>query len=533
MKKYKSVVLIILDGWGLSPSWGGNALVMNNPKTMDYLWRSYPHKILQALGAIQYGNVVGESRLGHLMIGTGRDVSGFHQQIAEKIKNRQFFKNKVLISAFQHAKKNNSNIHFMGMISDGGVHSDVSHLLALLDMASRENFDRVFIDAICDGVDTDATSALSHVEKIQSKIKSLNIGEFSSIGGRDFAMDRDDHWDKIRKYYTAIIGGNTRIYSGIDEAISANYREGKTDDFIEPGLIKGKNGQTHPIKDSDAVIFFNFREDRASELTRVFLEEGFKNFLWRPKKFSNLYFATFTDYSKMLPAHVVFIDESYPSTLSEVISELNFHQLKLAESEKRAHVTTFFNAGRQEPLPLEEVKIVSSPNTTSYDQTPAMSSEALTKTCCKAIKSGKYELIVVNYANIDMIAHTGNIVAVGQAVQIIDHQIAKIVETCANQDVALIVTADHGNAEQMININQKSKNERETLHTLNPVPFILVASDKKKNLYQSSVSVPPNTLSKIISAKDSLADVAPTVLELLGVEKPKEMTGHSLLARLE
>lgn len=532
MKTYKSVVLIILDGWGLSPSWGGNALVMNNPKTIDSLWRSYPHKVLQALGAIEYGNVVGESRLGHLMIGVGREVSGYQRIITEQINNHKFQKNKILLSAIEHAKKNNSNLHLIGMISDGGVHSDYHHLLALLDLCKQENFKRVYIDAITDGVDVDATTALSFVEKIQAKIKSVGFGVFSSIGGRDFAMERDEHWDKIKKYYSSITSPEGRNYKTIEEAISQNYRESKTDDFIEPGSIKTHAGTTCPISDNDAVIFFNFREDRAKELTRLFVDDKFRKFLWKPKKFKNLYFATFIDYSKDLLAHVAFIEPGYPHSLSEIISEVNFHQLKLAESEKKSHVTTFFNGGRQDPYPGEEVKIISSPNVNSYDTVPAMSSENLTKACCKAINSEKYELIVLNFANVDMIAHTGNIMAVGEAVQILDHQIAKIVDCIQKHNSALIITADHGNAEQMVNI-QKTQSERETLHTLNPVPFILVAPELKKNLYQSSVAVMPNTLSKIITSKDTLADVAPTVLNLLGIEKPKEMSGRSLLNRLE
>ncbi len=533
MKKYKTVVLIILDGWGLSPSWGGNALVMNNPKTIDTLWRTYPHTILQALGSIQYGNVVGESRLGHLMIGAGRKVSGFHAQIGQQIKNRRFFKNEVLISAFNHAKKNNSSVHLMGMISDGGVHADVSHLLSLLDMAHQEGFNRVYIDAITDGVDTGATDALIFIERIQNKINSLKIGIFSSVGGRDFAMDRDEHWDKIQKYYSTITEGRSRVYNNIHEAITLNYRENKTDDFISPGLIKDGQGRTTPIKANDAVIFFNFREDRAKQLTKTFVDPKFRVFLWRPKKLDNLYFATFIDYQKNLPAKVAFLEKIYPQTLSEVLSQTNFHQLKLAESEKKTHVTSFFNGGREEPFPGEEVKIISSPNIASYDQKPEMSAEQLTKACCEAIFSGKYELIVLNFANVDIIAHTGNIIAVGQAAQILDQQIAKIVEIGLKEDITVIITADHGNAEQMVNINQKISKERETLHTLNPVPFILVAGEKKKDLVKTSISAPQNTLSKIITASDTLADVAPTILELLGLPKPEAMTGHSLLTRLE
>lgn len=531
--KYKPIVLIILDGWGLSPSWGGNALMMNNPRNISDLWRNYPHTVLQALGAIEYGNIVGESRLGHLMIGAGRGVTSFHSRINQEIRNRQFFKNKVLLDTFHWAQKNNSNLHLIGMISEGGVHSDVSHLLALLDMAHRLDFSDVFIDAICDGTDSGPTDALSYVEKINQKISQLKLGQFSSVSGRDYAMDRDERWDKIREYYTVLTEPQKTVAKNISEVISQNYREGKNDEFITPIQLLGKDGKAHIIKDGDAVIFFNFREDRARELTRVFVDKDFHKFLWHPKKFNNFYYATFINYQKDLPAKVAFPEKILDKNLSQVLSETGLKQLKIAESEKMAHVTYFFNGGKEEPYEMEERKIISSPNVSSYDQKPEMSAEAVSNALKNAIKSKNYDFIVVNFANVDMVAHSGNIIATGQAVQILDKIIGEVTELNLRVGGVTLITADHGNAEQMININKKIKSERETLHTLNPVPFILVAKGKRKNLISASMTPELNSLARILDARDNLADIAPTVLELAGIPKPSEMTGHSLLGNLK
>lgn len=533
MKKYRPVVLIILDGWGLSPSWGGNAITINNPKNIDWLWRNFPHKILQALGAIEYGNVVGESRLGHLMIGAGRPVASFHTQINRQIKNAKFYKNPALVGAFEHAKKNNSAVHLMGLISDGGVHADISHLVALLEMAHRQNFERVYIDAITDGVDSGPTESLKFIGHIYNKIRALSLGQFSSVGGRAFAMDRDEHWDKIRKYYDCVSAGKGVLYDKIEQAISANYRQDRADEFIAPSPIRGQNKKIHPITKNDAVIFFNFREDRAKQLSEVFLAPGFRKFLWHPQRIANLYFCTFIGYEKNLRAKIAFESDKYPNNLSQYLSQLHLRQLKIAESEKLSHVTTFFNGGEEGKLPGEERKIISSPNVSSYVQKPEMSAEEISQTALKAIKSKKYDFILINFANVDMLAHTGDILAVGKAVQILDDLVAKITKENLKTGGATIISADHGNAEQMISINQKVLGERESVHTLNPVPFILVTPEDRKNLIKSSITFSPNALEKIIEAKETLASIAPTILELMGAPKPKEMINHSLIGRLE
>lgn len=533
MGKFKPVVLLILDGWGLSPAWGGNAMAMSKPKCFNDYWRYYPHTILQALSETTYGKIVGESRLGHLMIGAGRQVSGMHNLINHEIETGKFYSNQILLDAISWAKKNNSDLHFLGMISDGGVHSDVEHLIALLELARKENFTRVFVDAITDGIDSSPTDALKYIEKIQYQFNKYRIGQFTSVMGRSYAMDRDEHWDKIRLAYEVLTNDNAPKADNINQVISENYRRALLDNAITPTKLKLIDGGYKSIKSGDAVIFFNFREDRAKSLTRVFIEPKFGFFFWHPNKLDNLYFATFSNYLHSLPAKVVFSEPHYANSLSELISKNNLKQLKIAESEKYSHVTSFFNGGREEPYQNEERKIVSSPNVDSYDKKPEMSAKAIAKACILAIKTNRYDLIVVNFANVDMVAHTGNIRATGKAVQVLDKYIQEITETNLKHKGVTIITADHGNAEQMINLNQQISRERETLHTVNPVPFILITPENKKNIIKMAMSNKPNSLDKILTSKKTLADVAPTILEILNIQKPQEMTGRSLINQLE
>jgi len=530
--KLGPTILLILDGWGLSPSWGGNALAMNNPKRIDALWRNYPHAVLQALSAISSGEVVGDSHLGHTMIGSGRIVESNLGRINKTITSRQFYKNEVLLGAINWAKRNKSNLHLLGLISDGGVHSHVDHLLALLNLCHREDFNRVFIDAITDGTDSGPTNALRFVEKIQNKMSELGIGAFSSISGRHWAMDRDENWNRIKKYYQVLCKGSVKPVETIVEAITSNYHLGQNDEFIEPNKVLKKDGAQNVIKNGDAVIFFNFREDRSRELTRMFLDQNFGNMFWRPQKFNDLYFATFVSYARELPAKVAFPEKIHTNTLSEVLSKANFRQLKVAESQKQAHITSFFNGGEENPWPGEERKIISSPNVASYDQRPEMSAPAVANAVINGLKSNKYDFIVANFANVDMVAHTGNIIATGQAIQVVDQQVGRIVEANVRAGGTTIITADHGNAEQMIEL-KKSLSSEETSHTMNPVPFIVVSPKNRKNLVQSALINRSNSLAKIMTTKSTLADIAPTILEILDLPKPKEMTGHSLLKETE
>lgn len=532
MQKFKPITLLILDGWGLSPSWGGNALTMNNPRHIDEFWRTYPHTVLQALNAIAKGAPIADSHLGHTMIGAGRMVESNFGRINKTIQDKSFYKNRVLLGAIEWAKKNNSNLHLLGMISEGGIHSHLGHLTELLKLCGRQNFTRVFLDAITDGTDSGPTDALVFIDKIKRKMQELKLGAFSSVAGRSLAMDRDKNWARAATAYEMLTLGKGEKYPSVEEAVSANYRQGINDEFIKPGLIKQANGSYVTIKDNDAIIFFNFREDRARQLTQLFIQPNFRQFFWKPKQLTDLYFVTFVAYQKDLPSRVAFPETIYRQTLTETVSQANFKQLKVAESEKYAHVTYFINGGAEEPFAGEERKIIRSP-AGPHDKNPAMAADAIAKAVVRAIHSAAYDLIIVNFANVDMVAHTGNIMAVGQAVKVVDECVGKIAEANLKAGGATLITADHGNAEQMIELNKNFAREKETLHTLNPVPFILVAPKMKKNLLKSAIGYNPNALAKILQAQDTLADVAPTILELLGLPKPAAMTGHSLLNKLE
>jgi 2,3-bisphosphoglycerate-independent phosphoglycerate mutase len=411
------------------------------------------------------------------------------------------------------------------------VHSHIDHLLALLTLCHEKNFNRVYIDAITDGTDSGSTDALKYIEKIENKIKDVNLGKINSIGGRFWAMDRDGNWDRVLKYYNMLIGKNPTVYPNVKKAITDNYTKGINDEFIAPGMIQNGNAIV-PLKKDDAVIMFNFREDRSRQLARVIIDKKAGTIFSRPRHIEDLYFATFINYKQEIPAKIVFPCIECKNSLSEVLSKANIGQLKIAESQKYAHVTYFFNGGSEDPFVGEDRKIIPSLDTDSFDKVPEMSAKAITKATLRAIESGKHELIVVNFANVDMVAHTGNILATGKAVQIIDRLVRVITGFNLKHNGATIITADHGNAEQMVQL-KRNTSQKETLHTLNPVPFILITPKNRKNLIQSATSHHSTALAKIIGAKDSLADIAPTILELMELPKPPEMTGHSLLNRLE
>lgn len=501
---------------------------MNDPTHISGYWREYPHKILQAFSAPS--KVIGDSRLGHSMIAAGRPIKQDLEIINEAITDHSFFKNRVLAGSFAHARKFNGHIHLLGMTSDNGIHSHINHLLALLELASRENFKEVYIDAISDGVDSGPMEALKFIEKIRQKIAKVGLGKFSSICGRSFAMDRNKHYEKIIACYKMLVQGQAEKALSIEKAISRNYQEGRTDEFIKPTLIEN-DGKITTIKPNDGIIFFNFRPDRARQITEIFVNLNFRRFFWKPQIPENVLFATFTRYSKRLNTQVAFPREPLTGILPEILGRYQKRDLRVAESEKRAHVTYFFNGGREEPYTYEEHRIFASPEVESFDKTPAMSGGKITQEVLKAISADRHDFILVNFANVDMIAHTGNIIAAGKAVLEVDEFVREIVEGNLKKGGVTIITADHGNVEQMIKIQER--HEEHLGHTFNPVPFILIAHDLKKDLIRGALSTAPTTLSKIITAKETLADIAPTILELMNLPKPEVMTGHSLLGKLE
>ncbi len=528
MAKYDPIVLIILDGWGISPSWGGNALAVNNPENINRYWREYPHKVLQAftLVAGKYG-VVGDSRLGHSTIAAGRRIPQELEVISEAIINRSFYKNKVLIAAIRHCQKNNSNLHLLGLLSNGGVHAHLSHLKALLEMCYRFDFERVYLDLITDGIDSGHNDAISFIDQIKIKMTETDVGKFSSVMGRYYGMDRAGDFKRTKTAYDLLTAGKGQAHDSILEAVSSAYRTGYTDFNLPPMVIKNQ-GQAQEIDDNDSVIFFNLRSDRSKQLAE-FLTGKTSRFLG-PKKIKNLHLVTLTEYDKSLEAEVAFPKNEVANTLGEVLSKHQKRQLRLAESEKATHVTSFFDCGHFEPFSGEEIKIIPSKRIDPA-KNPQMAAFKIAKTAVHAIRHKKYDFILINFANVDMVSHTGNMIAAGKAIQVVDKVVSQIVKENLAVGGATIITADHGNIEQMVKL--KPEQDPEAKHTMNPVPFILITKDNKKNLFQGAISSYGSILPSIVTAKETLTDIAPTVLELMSLPKPAAMTGHSLLTKLE
>jgi len=521
---------MILDGWGISPSWGGNALAVNSPQNMNRLWRDYPHKVLQAFNLIagKYG-MVGDSRLGHSTIAAGRRIPQSLEIISEAIADSSFYHNKALTGAIEHCKKYRSNLHLLGLVSSGGIHAHTSHLNALIELCHRQNFTNVYLDLITDGVDSGQFDALTLIEKVKEKITETGVGKFSTIVGRFYAMDRIGDLKKTESTYLMLTEGEGRRFKSINSAIASSYRE-KFNDFNLPPSVIENDGKVTLLKNDDAVIFFNFRSDRSLQLTEMIADTGLKKF-FSTKRLKNIWFTTLTEYGKKLPVKVAFAKNNVIGTLGEILSSRNEKQLRIAESEKEAHVTSFFNCGSPYPFQGEERKIIPSKRNSNPVKDPVMAAPKITKTVIKAIESKNYDFILVNFANVDMLSHTGNMIAAGKAIKVVDDAVGKIVEVNLRVGGATIITADHGNIEEMVKINPEQ--DPETKHTFNPVPFIYITKENKKNLFKSAVGSSYFSLSKIIDAKDTLADVAPTVLEIMGLPKSNEMTGHSLLNKLE
>jgi len=515
----KKVVLVILDGWGIAPAWGGNAIEMANTPTMDQTWRKFPHTLLKAaeesVGLPHHEP--GNSEVGHLNIGCGQIIYQNLPGITATIENGSFFQNETILQALSHVKKNGSNLHLLGLVSDGGIHSHRNHLYALLEMAKKNGVEKVYIHMITDGRDTDPMKALSYAGDLKNKIAELRVGRIVSVMGRYWAMDRDKHWDRIQKAYDVIAKGIGPTAQTIEGAISENYRANHTDEFIIPTIIQNENEPTQVLEDNDALIFFNFRADRTREITRALTDKSFRIFARKP--LPNFYFATFAfldEYSLTDEVKTVFKlkDKNFP--LAKVLADAGLKQFHIAETEKYAHVTFFFNGGQEKNFSNETRILVPSPKVATFDMKPEMSAEEITKKLINEYH--KYDFTVCNFANPDMVGHTGNIKAAVRACEKIDELLAKIIDTIVDRDHVLIITADHGNVEQMLN---PATGEAYTEHTINPVPFILCCEDERlqRPLRQA---VGDNLL--------KLADISPTIIELMGLEKPQEMTGQSLLA---
>ena len=507
MAKLKNapVALIIMDGWGIGDMQDpNNAIAVAKTPVIDGLLKKYPNAQLQASGefvGLPDGQM-GNSEVGHTNIGAGRVIYQELTRITKAIKDGSFFKNEALQSIVATVKKNGSALHLMGLVSPGGVHSHSNHLYGLLELAKKEGIQKVYVHAFLDGRDVPPSSAAEYLAELEAKLKEIGAGKVATISGRYYAMDRDKRWDRVQKAYDAIANAEGNQAASSAEGIQASYKEEKTDEFVVPTVIDGYLG----MKSGDGVIFFNFRPDRARELTHAFTDTTFDGF--ERNEDLKLSFATMTQYEEGLNVKIAYPPQTIENTLGATIEQQGMTQLRIAETEKYAHVTFFFNGGVEEPYKGEDRILVPSPKVATYDLQPEMSAIEVTDKVVEAIKSGKYDFIILNYANGDMVGHTGIIPAAVKAVETVDTCVGRFVEAIREVGGEVCITADHGNADQMVDPETK---EPFTAHTTNPVPFITVSD-------------------RVTSVNDgALCDIAPTLLTLAGVKIPAEMTGKCLV----
>ena len=520
---YRPVVLIVLDGWGLSNNIAGNPIREASLPTFDKLNRFYPMTSLQASG-ISVGlpwNTSGNSEVGHMTLGVGRVIYQNLPRIALAIQDGSFYKNEAIIAACTHVKEKGSRLHVMGLVSSGSVHSHREHLAAILRVAKQEGLSDVSIHAFTDGRDSPPTSGVQHIKELDRVTKLIGIGTISTLSGRNFSMDRNNNWDRIEKSYRMFTEGKaSATFEDPLVAIEKSYTAGITDEFIEPTIIASNSKPFVPIKDDDAVVFFNFREDRARELTQAFVIQEFDGF---EREYLELFFVTMIEYERGLPVHIAFPPEEVANGLGETLSLANKKQLRIAETEKYAHVTYFFNGGKEKAFPGEDRLLVPSPTVAHFDEVPEMSAPQVTEKLIEQIESDVYDFILVNYANADMVAHTGNEEATIVACQSADKSLSILLPVILKHGGAIFITADHGNAEELKNLET---GEIDTEHSVNPVPLWYITPD---NHHEKSADQMVREQNEI---RGLLSDVAPTILDLMGVKKPEEMNGTSLLKTL-
>jgi len=510
------VVLVILDGWGYRQETTGNAVAAANTPVMDSLWEVYPRTLIQASGkavGLPRGQM-GNSEVGHLNLGAGRIVPQELVRISDAIESGSLFRNLPLVGVCQAASKEGKKLHLVGLCSDGGVHSHIEHLFGLLDLAKAEGVAEVCIHVITDGRDTQPTQGKAAVEKIQNYIDKIGLGRIVTVSGRYYAMDRDHRWDRTRKSYEVMTEDGPGDGRSATEVLEAAYAEDVTDEFILPVRVA-----PGAVEAGDSVIFFNFRPDRARQLTQAFVDHDFKGF--EHQQILPLYFVTLTQYDPNLPVSVAFEPQSLDNILGEVISRHGLKQLRTAETEKYAHVTYFFNGGIEEELAGEDRIMVQSPMVATYDKAPEMSAAEVTQNVIAAVEKQTYSLIVVNYANPDMVGHTGKMDAAIQAVETVDYCLGQVLESISKAGGTAIIIADHGNVERM----EDEQGNPWTAHTTNPVPFILVEGEGLK--------IPGHGTAITLREDGCLADVAPTILEILQLPQPDEMTGRSMIKPVE
>ena len=503
----EKVILTIMDGFGLSKQDYGNAIKAAKTPNLFKLFTNYPFSQLKASGlavGLPEGQM-GNSEVGHLNIGAGRVVYQDITRINKAIEDGSFFKNRILKDAFLKSKEKGKRIHLFGLVSDGGVHSHINHLKALVQMGRETGQENIVIHCFTDGRDTPPDSGIEYVKDLENFLERTGFGKIGTVSGRYYAMDRDKRWERIKLAYDNIVFGKAPEFEKASIGIENAYKNGETDEFIKPFKIK----EYKPIEDGDTVIFFNFRADRVRQICHAFLDKDFPHFETKKIDFSD--FVTFTEYEEGLPVKIAFPPEKLKKIFGEVISDKGLTQLRIAETEKYAHVTFFFNGGEEKRFKGEDRILVPSPKVATYDLKPEMSAFEVTDKVVEAIESGKYDVIILNYANCDMVGHTGIFEAAVKAVETVDTCVGRVSEIALKNNWHMIITADHGNADKMYDEDGNPF----TAHTTNPVPFCLVSEKHKGKRLKNG----------------ALKDIAPTMLEILGIEKPEEMTGESLIKK--
>ncbi len=510
MSNHRPLALIILDGWGYSENPRGNAVFHARKPVWDKLWNEYPRTLISGSGT-EVGlpaDQMGNSEVGHLNLGAGRVVYQEFTRISRAIENGEFFTNGTLTGAVRLAVESNKAVHILGLLSPGGVHSHEKQIHALVQLAAQQGAQKVFLHAFLDGRDTAPKSAAESIAAMDAVFSELGVGAFASIVGRYYAMDRDHRWPRVQAAYEVIADGKGLYETdSAESALNAAYARGETDEFVQATAILQADGRPVQVEDGDVVIFANYRSDRARQITRAFIEKSFDGF--KRERMPKLgRFVSLTEYNKDFDIPVAYPSERLTNTFGQYIAKKGLHQLRIAETEKYAHVTFFFNGGEEHTSPGEERILVPSPNVATYDLKPEMSAAEVTDKLVDAITSGNFDTIICNYANGDMVGHTGSFPATVKAVEALDACLGRVVEAARSVGAELLITADHGNAEQML---APDSDEPHTAHTFNLVPFVYVGR--------------PATMRN----RGSLADVAPTMLYLMGIEQPSEMSGRTLL----
>ena len=503
----KPVMLMILDGWGVAPASDVNAATLAQTPNLDRYFAEFPHTTLEASG-MEVGlpeGQIGNSEVGHLNIGAGRIIYQSLTRITKAIKDGDFFDNEVLCACMDKTKNAGKALHLMGLLSDGGVHSNINHLIALLKMAKARGLEKVYVHAFLDGRDVPPKSAVGFIKQLQEAIAGMAFGKIATVMGRYYAMDRDNRWDRIEKAYKTLVLGEGNLVADPVQGVEASYEAGVTDEFVEPMVVEGVDAK---ITSGDGIIFFNFRPDRARQITRALNDAEFPHFE-RPASALPVNYVCMTQYDATIDAPVAYPPEEYNDTLGEVLAKEGKYQLRIAETEKYAHVTFFFNGGVEEPNLNEERILINSPKVATYDLQPEMSAYDVTDALLAELDKDKFDVVVLNYANPDMVGHTGVLPAAIKAMEAVDECVGKVVDKVLSLGGSVCITADHGNLEKMA----EADGTPHTAHTTNIVPFILVSNEEHK--LHSGV----------------LADIAPTMLELLNIEKPAVMTGSSLIEK--